>query len=97
MLNPDIHHTAQRFIDSREPKHQRQIVNKILALCQDPSPPDSQPLRDADIGERRATIGEYRIIYRVGPPDDASSPGVLHVDAISKRNDDEVYRRFGKH
>lgn len=97
MLNPDIHNTARRFIVSREPKHQRQIVSKILSLCQDPKPPDSQPLKGTRLNERRATIGEYRIIYRVESSDDPTNDGTLHVDAVGKRNDDEVYRRFGKH
>lgn len=97
MLSPDIRNAAQRFIDSREPKHRRQIVSKIVALCQNPEPPDSRFLKGTEIGERRATIGEYRIIYWVEASTDQISPGVLHVDAVGKRNDDEVYRRFGRH
>ena len=96
MLNPDIHNSARRFVESREPKHQRQIVSKILALCQDPKPHDSQPLKGTRLNERRATIGEYRIIYRVEDSDEPGRDGTLHVDAVGKRNDDEVYRRFGK-
>jgi mRNA interferase RelE/StbE len=94
MLRPDIRNTAQRFIDSREPKHQRQIIGKIVALCQDPHPADSRLLRGTELGERRVTAGEYRIIYWVESAADRDSPGILHVDAVGKRNDDEVYRRF---
>jgi mRNA interferase RelE/StbE len=93
MLNPDIHNSARRFLDSREPKHRRQIVAKIVALCQDPEPPDSQPLKGADKGQRRATVGEYRIVYRVIVTAGAISPDILNVTGIGKRNDDEVYRR----
>jgi len=93
MLNPDIYKPARRFLDSREPKHRRQIIQKIIGLCHDPNPPDSQPLRGADKGERRATVGEYRVIYRVIPASSDSEPGVLAVTGIGKRNDDEVYRQ----
>lgn len=92
-LKPDVRNAAQRFIDSREPKHRRQIVRKIVELCLDPEPADSQALHGAAKGERRATAGEYRIIYSVAQSPDPATPGTLSVTAIGKRNDAQVYRR----
>jgi len=86
MLKINVTAKADRFINSREPKHGRQITGKILALANDPSPADSQRLMGSDKGERRATIGEYRIIYW-------TDETTLHVTTIGKRNDSQVYRR----
>ncbi|MBI2843984.1 MAG: type II toxin-antitoxin system RelE/ParE family toxin [Armatimonadetes bacterium] len=80
---------ACNFISTRDPKHQRQIVAKIQTLRTDPSPPDSKALKGSSREYRRADIGEYRIIYRI-------EDNVLHVSAVGKRNDDEIYHRFGR-
>ena len=76
------------FINTRQPKHQRQIAAKIQILREDPMPVDSRVLASSK-KFRRADVGEYRIIYRV--KDDT-----LYVAIIGKRNDDEVYRRLAK-
>lgn len=77
-----------QFILAPKAKQYRQIFNKILALMEDPEPPDSFPL----IGYpyRRADVGEYRIIYRV--EEDCSK-----VALAGKRNDDEIYRQLRGH
>jgi mRNA interferase RelE/StbE len=86
MLRIDIHNRARKFLDSRELKHRKQITTKILALRNDPSPTDSKLMRGSEIDERRADIGEYRIIYW-------TDETTLHITTIGKRNDDQVYRR----
>jgi len=48
-------------------------------------PPDSEHL--TGFPYRRASIGEYRIIYRV-------EEETLRIPLIHKRNDDEVYKRL---
>lgn len=86
MLRIDLHNRARMFIDSRDLKHQKQIVSKVFALADGPSPNDSEKLIDSTKGESRATVGEYRIVYWT---DDSA----LHVTAIGKRSDGQVYRR----
>ncbi len=96
MLKSRLSNDSRRFLDSRIPKHRRQILSKIVSLCQDPEPPDSKRLRDAEKGQRRVTVGEYRVIYWVIASPEPDTPGILYVGGIGKRNDDEVYRRFRK-
>lgn len=97
MLKIEISSNAAHFLKTREPKHRRQILNKIVGLQQDPNPPGSKRLASGDKGQRRAAVGEYRIIYWVTPSSEAGVPDTLRIGAIGKRNDDEVYRRFDKH
>ena len=85
MLKLDITKQVLKFFRPLPAKQYRQVFNKVLALMEDPEPPDSSPL----IGYpyRRADIGEYRIVYRV-------EEDCLKVALIGKRNDDEVYRQL---
>ena len=85
MLKLNITKQVVKFFRPLPAKQYRQIFNKILALMEDPEPPDSSPL----IGYpyRRADSGEYRIVYRV-------EEDCLKVALIGKRNDDEVYRQL---
>jgi mRNA interferase RelE/StbE len=85
VLKLNITKQVLKFFRPLPPKQYRQVFNKILALMEDPEPPDSSPL----IGYpyRRADIGEYRIVYRV-------EEDCLKVALIGKRNDDEVYRQL---
>jgi mRNA interferase RelE/StbE len=89
MLKLDVSKPASRFAQTRQPKHQRQIAARIQALRNDPSPPDSKALKSGQPGEKRVDVGEYRILYKV-------EGDTLYVILIGKRNDDEVYRRFGR-
>lgn len=78
-------------------KPARQIAAQISRLRIDPYPQHCKKLHGSDVF--RVDSGEYRIIYRVGKeadPRTGSEEPVLHVDAIGKRNDDEVHRRFRK-
>ena len=77
------------FVEKMQPKHAKQVLLKILALCTDPKPPDSIHLKGSAEGYRRADSGEYRIIYRI-------KGDALEIHLIGKRNDDEVYRQFSR-
>ncbi|GKT09747.1 type II toxin-antitoxin system RelE/ParE family toxin [Desulforhabdus sp. TSK] len=85
MLKLNITKQVLKFFRPLPAKQYRQIFNKVLALMEDPEPPDSSPL--VGYPYRRADIGEYRIVYR-GEED------CLKVTLIGKRNDDEVYRQL---
>lgn len=76
-----------RFLDTLPPKQYRQVTRKIIMLMADPQPTDAERLKGYDYS--RVTVGEYRVIFAV-------HDGVLHVIAIGKRNDDEVYRKLGR-
>jgi mRNA interferase RelE/StbE len=87
-MNIDFTKDALDYLsDLKEPKRYRQVVSKILSLLKDPFPSDSQELIGYDA--RRATIGEYRIIYRYDEPVDT-----LRIIVIGKRNDGEVYKNL---
>lgn len=76
---------AGRFIKTLPPKQYKQVVSATLALLNNPEPHDSKPLKGSKDNNRRADVGEYRIVYRV------EGEGLL-VLVIGKRNDDEVYK-----
>lgn len=84
MLKLDITKQVLTFFRSLPAKQYRQVFNKVLALMEDPEPPDSSLI---GYPYRRADIGEYRIVYRV-------EGDCLKVALIGKRNDDEVYRQL---
>lgn len=74
-----------KFIKSLPPKQYKQVVSTVLALLKNPEPHDSKQLKGSKDSNRRADIGEYRIVYRVENEE-------LLVLVIGKRNDDEVYK-----
>ena len=81
----DFSKATKKFLDDLPPKQFRQIVNKILALADNPHPQDSKTLTGSSY--LRADIGEYRIIYLV-------QGDTLLVHLVGKRNDGEVYRNL---
>lgn len=85
MLKLDITKQVLKLFRPLPAKQYRQVFNKVLALMEDPEPPDSSPL--VGYPYRRADIGEYRIVYRV-------EEDCLKVALTGKRNDDEVYRQL---
>ena len=89
MLRTRLSKSASRFIATRVPKHQRQIQVKIRELSSDPMPPDTKAVKGSQEPCSRVDVGEYRIIYRV-------TDDVLEILLVGKRNDDEVYREFGR-
>ena len=89
MLGISYSRNARKSIETVSGKHQRQIVRKIEELRAQQEPHDSQALKGALKPFRRADVGEYRIIYRV---DDDQ----LLIAAVGRRNDDAIYREFGR-
>jgi len=73
---------ADKFLARLDAKQFRQVVRKIFALADDPTPSDSLKLEGSAF--YRADQGEYRIVYFF----DAE---LLSIVVIGKRNDDEVY------
>ena len=87
MLKADFDRAALRFLKKLPLKHGRQIGLKIVELCRDPKPHDSQELNGKLACYRRADIGEYRIICFV-------DEGILRIPIIGKRNDGAVYKQM---
>jgi len=85
VLKLNVTRQVLKFLHPLPAKQYRQVFNKILALMEDPEPPDSHPL--AGYPYRRADIGEYRIVHRV-------EEDCLRVALVGKRNDDDVYRHL---
>lgn len=65
------------------PKQYRQVVSAVFDLLDDPAPHYSKPLLGMPYS--RISVGEYRVIYWA---DDES----VHIAAVGKRNDSEVYK-----
>lgn len=82
---------AKKFLRRLPPKHERQVLERITKLAEDPYAPDTQFLKNKK-PLRRADIGEYRIVYEIRAL-------LIEVVAAGKRNDSEIYkqieRRFG--
>lgn len=87
MLRLQMTKASFKFLEGVERKHAGQIALKLLSLMQDPNPPDAQLVRGLSVPHMRATVGEYRIIYRI--EDD-----VLDVVLIGKRDGDDVYKQM---
>ena len=85
MLKLLVSKKAQKFLDDLPPKQFRQIVKKVFALLEDPTPHDSERLRGYPF--LRNDVGEYRIIYDV-------QGDTLRLIVVGKRNDEEVYRQL---
>ena len=83
----DVTKEVLEFIEALDPKRFKQVFNKTLILLENPYPNDSKKLMGYDY--YRTDIGEYRIIYRV-------DKDTIRIALIGKRNDDEVYKRFGR-
>jgi len=88
VLKLDITKEVMKFLGRLPARQYRQVLTKVLALMEDPEPPDAAPL--VGYPYRRADVGEYRIIFRV--EDDC-----LKVALVGKRNDDEIYRILRRH
>jgi mRNA interferase RelE/StbE len=86
---PNLSRKALDFIKKMQHKHAKQVLLKILELCGNPVPPDSQKLEGSSEGYRRVDAGEYRIIYRL-------LGDQLEVFLVGKRNDDDVYKQFSR-
>lgn len=87
MLKIEISRRADKFIDSLPAKQKKQVTSKILELRSNPEPHDSIKLKD-HAPFRRASVGEYRIIYYV------RESVVLVIFLVGKRNDDDIYKQL---
>jgi mRNA interferase RelE/StbE len=85
MLKLLVSKRAQKFLDNLPPKQFRQIMKKVFALLENPSPHDSEQLQGYPF--MRNDVGEYRIIYDV-------QGDTLRLILVGKRNDAEVYRQL---
>jgi mRNA interferase RelE/StbE len=83
----DLTHDALGFLKSLPPKQFRQVVTKTFELMANPEPHDSIELVGYPF--RRADVGEYRIVYRF-------DRDFVYVALIGKRNDSDIYKRFGR-
>jgi mRNA interferase RelE/StbE len=83
-ISPD----TDDFLFSLQAKQFKQVAGAIFMLMNDPFPNDSQILKGYP-GLRRKDVGEYRIIYGV-------EGNLVMIDVIDKRNDDSIYRGFGR-
>jgi len=86
VLPLSLSRASVRLLDTLPPKQYRQVTRKIIMLMANPQPADAERLKGYECS--RVTVGEYRVIFEV-------RDGLLRVLAIGKRNDDEVYQRFG--
>ena len=85
MLEIRFSKQARKFTKSGVPaKHLRQIALRLQSLAANPNSLPTEELKGF-APYRRATSGEYRIIYRL-------EDNIFHVTLIGKRNDDEVYK-----
>ncbi|MFZ1641297.1 MAG: type II toxin-antitoxin system RelE/ParE family toxin [Candidatus Contendobacter sp.] len=90
MLKLDPSRQAEKFLSDVQqgnPKHARQLGQKLQALLENPNPPDAKPLKGEPAGYWRADVGEYRLIYRI-------EGDVLKLALVGKHNDDDIYRQF---
>jgi len=78
---------ARRELLALRSEAQRHLRDAIRALADDPTPPDSIPMRGKGVGLHRLRVGNYRVIYRV----QAERVRVL-VIRIGRRS--EVYRGY---
>lgn len=77
-----------KFVKSLETKPARQIYEKMFALGQDPRPQNSTSLI-AYKGYRRMRVGDFRVIYSIGPE-------IISIVLVDARGDDEVYRSLDR-
>lgn len=89
MPTPKTSKDALEFIRKMQPKQARQVLLRILDLCQNPNPPDSKAIHGLSGNLRRVDSGEFRIAYRL-------QGDTLEILVVGKRNDDEVYRDLSR-
>ena len=83
LLKPKAEHDLRRL--RRAPALFEQVYEAILALAENPRPPQAKPLRGVDKWSCR--VGDYRIVYTID--DDAQE-----VTIFRARHRREVYRRL---
>lgn len=88
-MNLQITKQALKFLQGLDAKQYRQIGNAMFSLLSNPFPHDSSQLQNAQKGERRVDVGEYRIIY-------TANDALVEILVIGKRNGDEVYKLWAR-
>lgn len=86
MLRVEFSKQVAKDIPKFPAKIQRQLALKIDELCKNPNAQDVSLLK-GHAPYKRATSGEYRIVFHV-------SGDTLYIDFIAKRNDDEIYKKL---
>jgi mRNA interferase RelE/StbE len=81
----EITKQADEFWMGLQAKQFKQVGTALSGLLKEPFPHDSAGLKGAKKGERRADVGEYRIVYSV-------EGEVVSILVIGPRNDGEVYK-----
>jgi len=89
MLRLEINSDVLPFLRAIERKHAGQIALRLLQLLVSPDAPDVRQLKGELREFKRATVGEYRIIFVV-------EQALLRVVLIDRRNDDEVYKALSR-
>jgi len=81
-----FHKKATKQMSGMNPKHYKQVHEKIISLLFEPRPQDSRHMAGHP-DFFRVTQGEYRVIY-------SFSESEICVANIGPRADDEVYKSF---
>jgi mRNA interferase RelE/StbE len=76
---------AANFLRDLDAKQYKQVAGKLFELLTNPQPHDSSALKGTEAGERRADVGEFRIIYAI-------DSDIVSILVIGRRNDDDVYK-----
>ncbi len=84
-MRKELSRQAIKFLKHLPAKQERQVVERIAALAENPFAPDVRKMSGFNC--LRVDSGEYRIIY-------SARNEVLFVLLVGKRNDDEVYRKL---
>jgi mRNA interferase RelE/StbE len=79
---------ASRDVDRLPREVQRRVVERIVALAEDPFGAGTKPLQGNLRGLRSVRVGDWRITYQADDPD------MLRIIEISNRRD--AYKRLGR-
>ena len=85
MRKLDMSRNAFKFVEGLDAKQYWQVLRKPLALMSEPQPHASIEMKGHDL--YRTDTGEFRIVYWFDEE-------TVWIEAIGKRNDDEVYRNM---
>ena len=80
---------ARRALADLPGEAQGQVLDRIVALADDPRPPRSEPLKGNLAGLRKLRVRAYRVAYQVD--DEARTVTVWEVGHRSK-----AYKRLGR-
>ena len=61
----EVQPPAEKDFDGLPREVQAQVAARLRALCEDPRPPGTVPVKNAPKGCYRSRVGDYRIGYHV--------------------------------